>query len=446
MEQNPVMQRVAMLTAMWREAVTKYKEARVFAWVGSSSIDYRMIKGFVLFHTSEQSDLDDLFFSLNQPFAHDELTKYGARLISEMNGFITAWNGDKNLTAKTGKLAWAASVQDKETADETYFVQNINALAEALGVSGEGDVLALALLPQTVTDYTVYAQWVHNVLKAGLSENVRIMLFDTYEQKAFASLEEAYPKTFKFLYPDLDMPGAMNQILEHTKSTKKSSEERDAISFQQALLKMNEAISYGSEKNSTVYKNECLQLAVKNSWLHLEALVYFFLHSFYVSQKQLEKALQAINTAVQKTDVAVEKKLVEPGIRYQYRIAKGNLLFMNKRYPEASEAYKECLQLDRTAVDKRVLLGVYQMLGNSTRKEGFKKQAWSYFNEGWQLVQADEELLKKNAVMMFYANDMIAAAYSADVNADALLKKLNGWWGHDWQYKLSKGAHEPVLD
>jgi hypothetical protein len=447
MENNPVMQRVTMLTDLWKEAVTNNKDMRVCGWVGTSSIDYRMIKGFVMFHTSEKSNLDDVFFSLNQPFEHDKANPYGAKMIHDMEGFISAWNEDKDLTANTGKINWKPCQLKENESDEKYFIKNINRLAQVLNVSGEGDVLVLALLPQTVTDYGAFGQWISKVIMAGISEKVRIMLFDTYELKAFEEISINHPGSFMFLYPNMDMPGAMNQILESNKSKKKDQKEKDAISFQQALIKMNEAISYGNYNIVMIYKDECIQLSIRNNWPHLEALVYFFLHSYFISTKQIQQAHEAIDKAIQKADFAVKQKIVESeGIKYQYRIAKGNFLYMNKNYIEAGEIYKQCLQLSRDGVNKYILLGIYQMLGNSIRRSSTQKEAWQCFHEGWQLLRdEDESTIKNNSIIRFYAKDMMEIANFKDLNVQAYQDKMNEWWGKEWVEKLSRNEYNPVI-
>lgn len=432
-----------MLTDIWKEAVLAYKEVRVFGWVGTSSIDFRMIKGFVMYHTSEKSNLDDVFLSLNQPFQHND--NYGERLIQDLGSFTQAWNEDKELVEKTGIVNWKSGEIEENESDEGFFIRNINNLAEVLDINGEENVLAVALLPQTVTDHGLFSQWISKVIGEGISKKVRIMLFNTYEAKVFEEIPSKYPDFFIFLYPNLDIPGAMNQILENTKNTKKNPDERDAISFQQALIKMNEAISCNNDNIVLVYKNECVQLAIRNKWYHLEALVLFFLHSYFISKNQPQQALEAIDKAIQKADVAVELKIIEGvGIQYQYRIAKGNFLFMNKKFIEAGEIYKECLQLGREGVHQFVVLGVYQMLGNSIRKSGNQKEAWQFFQEGWQLLDG-EESLQNNSIIKFYAKDMMETGGNTDPKVYAYYEQFRNWWGRDWMEKLRNNEYNPVL-
>lgn len=447
MNNNPVMQRVTMLTEMWREALVANKDVRVFNWVGTSSVDYRMIRGFVMFHASEKSNLSDVFFSLNQPYEAETAAIYGEKLISDMAGFLAAWNDDEDLVEKTGRIDWMPFEKAANVSDEDYFVQNINKLATSIGVSGKPDVLAVALLPQAVSDYGAFAQFIAKCINAEISEKVRFMVFDTYEMKAFKELEEHTAEYFLSLYPDMDMPGAMNQILETAKAQKKNPEERDAVAYQQALLKMNESIGYDHQKNVEVYKVECLQIAAKNNWPHLEALVYFFLHSYFGSQNRFAEALLSIDIAIEKSDLAIEKKTTEPGaLKYQYRIAKGNLFFMHKKYQDAINMYKECLLLDHAAVDKLVLLGIYQMLGNSVKNAFTYSAAWPHFEEGWLLLKdEDDEVIKKNAVIMFYAKDMMEASSGRNENTDTYKATMDRWWGKDWMQRLNRNEYNPIL-
>jgi tetratricopeptide (TPR) repeat protein len=211
---------------------------------------------------------------------------------------------------------------------------------------------------------------------------------------------------------------------------------------------MNEAISYSNEKSLMIHKNECIQLSIKNNWPHLEALVYFFLHSFFVSQNKTKEAHEVIDKAIQKADQSVEQNIVESeGIRYQYRIAKGNLFFMNKKYVEAGDMFKQCLQLKRTNIDKHVLLGIYQMLGNSIKKSHSRKEAWNYFEEGWQLLKNENlDALKNNTIIMFYAKDMIETASGYQVNLKEYSDMMDEWWGKNWLHKLKQNQHNQFIN
>jgi hypothetical protein len=444
MENNPVKQRVQQLTEMWNEAVSNNKEARVFAWVGASSVDYKMIRGFIVYHTSEESTIEDVFLCMHHPF--EKNSEYGYRLIYELGQYITAWNNNDELIAQTGVINWTPSPQDIGESDEVYFIKNLNALADAIQIQDENNYLVIALLPQAVNTFVDLSNWLSNVLKADISEKLRLMVYDSYELSAFKTVSDAHPKRFNYLYPDLDMPGAMNQILETAKQQKKTEADREAVHFQQMLLKLTDAISKNEIKLIDQYKNQCIVIAQKYGWPHLEALVYFFMHSYYYSNNQFQKAVHAIDKSIIKADEAlITKALNTEEIRYQYRIAKGNLFYINQKFADAAEIYQDCLSLEHESTDIQLLLGIYQMLGSSKKHNGEKQAAWNIFREGWALInQNNKSLVKDNIMLMLYGKEMIETGKEIRADIESYNIQMDEWWGENWMVKVHN--YTPALN
>ena len=444
MENNPIKQRIQQLTEMWNEAVITHKDAVMYGWVGNSSVDYKMVRGFVVYHTSQESTTEDIFLCMHHPF--EDAEQYGQRIVYELGEYINAWNSNENLSSQTGTIKWKPGPVNVGQSDELYFTNNINDLANAIQIQEERNYLVVALLPQMVNSYANFSNWLVNVLRAGICSKVRLMIYDTYELNAFKSISEAHPQYFKYLYPDLDMPGAMNQVLESAKQGKKSEADREAVHFQQMLLKLTDAISKSEARLIDEYMNQCLVIAQKYSWPHMEALVYFFMHSHYYAQDDFEKSVHAIDKSIAKADEAVATRIViGEEIRYHYRIAKGNLFYMNKKFADAAEVYQSCLALDQTSMDMQVLLGIYQMLGSSKRHNGEKEAAWNCFRDGWSLVNKDDSnLMKGNIMLMLYGKDMIETGKEISVDTEPYGVEMNQWWGENWMVKLY--SYTPTLN
>src|SRR5688500_4085671 len=115
MENNAIMQRVMMLSGMWTESLTKNRDVGVFARVGASSVEFKTIKGFVMYQTSLEKTLQDTVLCLSQPF-EPEVQLYGDRITCDLLNYFREWNKDPSLTEVTGKIEWEAqSITDKGT-------------------------------------------------------------------------------------------------------------------------------------------------------------------------------------------------------------------------------------------------------------------------------------------------------------------------------------------
>ena len=436
MENNAIMQRVMMLSEMWTESLTKNPKVSVFAWVGASSVEFKTIKGFVMYQTSLEKTLQDTVLCLSQPF-EPELQLYGDRITSDLQNYFREWNKDPSLTEVTGKIEWEAQSITEKGTEAKLFAENINMLAKALKVTGRPEKLVLALFPSALTDVKAFSNWIELLMNAGISDSVRIMLYESRDSMYFKSLSKKKEEEFKYLQPDLDIAGAMNQILEETKAKKGTEEEKDMVSFQQALIKMNEAIGYSDEEDVRYYGNVCLKLAEKYEWQPQIALVHFFEYTFYASVQKVKEAHQAIDKAIAITAKAAEKeKGQHDQTQYQYYIAKGNLYFMSKEFEQAAVVYRKSLELDRTGASPLMLAGIHQMLGNSLRKYATKTEARTCFNEGWQLLSSEgDEALKENTMAMFYAKDMLSVADQEMLNTYTPI--MNQLWGNNWQNNLT---------
>lgn len=437
MDNNPIMQRVLMLSEMWASELANQPDARVFCWQCTSNVEYKTIKGFVMFQTSSEKTLEDTVLYMSH--AYEPATKnYAQSILTDMHKYFIAWNSDDDMIAQTGKIEWEPAIKKADENEAAYFLKNLSSLANALSITGDPGVLAMALFPNAISDIKEFGAYIENLIREGIPPNIRFMLYDNYDMNTFEKIAEHFPGTFKYLQPDLDIPGAMNQILEDAKNTKTSEEEKDIISYQQALIKMNEAIGYSNEKDIMFYKNNCLSICSKHKWPQQEALVYFFLQNYYASINDNEKAHKAIDKAIHITDTAYAGKQIEDNqTQYQYYIAKGNLFFIHKQFEKAADVYKKSLELDRTMANPLMLAGIHQMLGNSLRQYASKKEARSCFKTGWQLLlEEDEATLKTNAIAMFYANDMLAVA--DDEILENYAPAMDQWWGEGWQRNLRK--------
>lgn len=439
MENNPVKQRVLTLTEQWRQKVVEMPDVRMFCWIGASTVDYKMIQGFIMYHMSEESTIDDTFFCFKHPFREGGVFTYGGRIIEDMGQYIKAWNSDKELIEITGIIDWQPLKKNEKDRDEAYFVENINLLADKLAINGKDQFLAIALLPQEVENFNLYVEWLAYVIESGISSKVRLILYDNYDYKAFEGLSTQYPLAFHKLHTDLNMTGAMHQILENTKAAKTDKHERDAVSFQQLIIKITEAIGQRDEKKIDIYFKQSLELAQQHGWPHMAAMVYYFVHSWFAINNQQAEAHQALDQAIEKNDEAFDKKiLVNEDIKYHYRVAKGNLYFMNKRFVEAAQVYKACLKLNRIGVDKQLLLGVHQMLGDSLKHMGDKKNAWTFFLEGWELIRHEpEDSIRSNKLIQYYAKQMMSVAPNGEDGLGYYYELFSTYWGKNWDKNIT---------
>ncbi|MBO9728533.1 MAG: hypothetical protein J7623_07850 [Chitinophaga sp.] len=433
MQNNAIMQRVLQLSDVWSQEVKDHPDVRTFIMMGANLVEYKTIKGFVMFQVSAEKNLPDTFLLHQQPFEDNGAT-YATGLLQHLHQYFQQFNQDSKLVAEYGsKIAWENPYQEKTAVTHAEFVQALSGLAAVLQINGKNSVLVVTLFPEQVSDFDKLVEWMSLLAATKIPPTIRFLLYDNTEAELYKGLVKNNPAA-RYIKPDLDIPGAMNQILEEAKAQKTSQEEIDIIQFQQYLVKLNEAATYSSEHDLLFYKEQCCNITRRHRWLQQEAIVYFFLHNFY-AQHHKAKAIENIDKAIQLADEAVHKGLATTNQeQFHYRIAKGNLYYFDKKLSEAATVYKSALALDRTDANPMMLAGLYQMLASCQRRTESHKATTDTLVAGWELLSGmPEEELKENAMAMFYGRDML------EWN-DPELKKhepfMNRLWGNNWLHKI----------
>lgn len=439
MQENAVKQRVRLLEALWEEESRQpgRENMRLACMMGTGTVDYRMIKGFVMVQMTEEAGLPDVFICSHHPFRSPD--NYGRQLVGGMKDYIDAWN-QHALSDEHGKVDWTPE-GDEHDPDEVYFARNLNKLAESLQVSGEGkDYLVMAVMPEPDYAPSAFTKWLDAVLKAGVSGKVRLLIFDLYGSQLLETLEKGYKDIFVRLYPDLDMPGAMSQIAEQAMVTATRPEDKIIATFQKNLLELNKAIGRGDAKEMDLYRDECLRIAVKQQWPHMEAVVHFFVHGYFMATEQYERAATEIEQAIHRADAAVaEAKIEDRALGVQYRITRANMFLLREKYEEAEFAYAECIDKYQDSGDNVVLNGIHQMMGMCQRRQGKVKAARKTLADGWLLVKDDKTFVDGNAMARFYAQQMMKAGMDRVADYHEWFEDLEQRWGKRWHMQLPDG-------
>lgn len=439
MDSNPVMERMLRLSEQWRTVLTDEPALRVVCWGGSSLSEYRMIKGFIQFHMSEESTLDDIFILCGQPFNSGNASCYGKLTGEMMNEYVQAWNEDEALISQGGKIDWAYKTTDDEIKDILEFVKNINSLADYLIPEEPEDelvYLVIAILPSRLCDFEVYREWVKSLLSSEISPKVRFMLYDQLNAPLLDVLERQHISTFKYLIPDIDLQGAAHEILENTKQECKREEDKAAITFQQRLLYLSDAVAKGERHKASKWRKDTLQIAQKYQWAHLEAVVHYLMYSLYYAQDDNKSAEVEIDLALSCIKKTLEVDRQTHLVSYcQYLASKAMLFLMRKHYEKAAEVYEEGINAATELENSHLLVGLYQMHGICLRETGRSKQSWHSFVGGWKLSEETAEELLSHPMYKFYATEMLKVNVKENERRK-YIHRFEELWGKDWEKQI----------
>jgi tetratricopeptide (TPR) repeat protein len=440
MEMNPIMERVIRLSEQWKSVLTDYPDARVFCWMGNSMSEYKMIRGLVLFHMSEESTLEDIFIACHLPFDSQSAGQYGKNTLEMMDAYVRSWNKDEKLSSENGTINWTVTYDEKQN-DVFNFVSNMNQLAKSFSCDAKEKKLVVCILPQRLDDLDSFRQWITEILKSPVHPSVCYMLYDTYDSRLFGKFEKEYPLLFRYIIPDMDLYGAINQILEDKKQEESGSEAKDMISYQQLLLKLTEATGQGDEKRALSCAEQAIEKIRNYQLPHMEALIYYLLHSMYVSINNKDKAADTLDKALEFSRKAVEQEI--PGSRMtccQYLITKANTYFINKKHEKALQFYLEALSISERDCALEIRISIYQMMGTCKRIAG-DFYSLDTFVEGWKLAEKlDEQQLKAHLPLRYYALEMLKSGNSKETYQ--YQERFASLWGENWEKDIKQMEKE----
>jgi tetratricopeptide (TPR) repeat protein len=433
------MERIVRLSEQFKSTLEEHPDTRMLCWLGASASEYRMIKGFVMFHLSEESTLDDIFILCSQPFNSDTAEAYGQETCKLMKQYVDTWNGDDRLTSQTGMIAWVPEYDDKQS-DAANFAANINQLAKSFSCSEE-QKLVVALMPQRIDELKLFGKWVENVLKQPIDNTVCFMLYDSWHERLFDSLNNDYESRFIFIQPDLDLYDAVNQILENSKQANTDKQEQDIAGFQQLLIKLSLAVSRQDEKEAADCAGKAVDLARKYELHHLEALVYYFLFNLYSSLDKDRKAEEYIDRTLLHARKAVDAKTEGSALAFcQYLTAKGNTFLFKRKYGKAIPWYSEAMNLAKDCSES-LYINMCQMLGLCYRKEGNTDAAYDCLIEGWKRIETMEtDEIRKQQILCYYALELGKVLKGDEEYRYEM--RFEEIWGENWKDSLKQQHKE----
>lgn len=439
MESNPVMERMLRLSEQWRTVLTDEPALRMVCWGGSSLSEYRMIKGFILFHMSEESTLDDIFILCGQPFNSSNASCYGKLTGDLMNEYIQALNKDEAMVSQGGKIDWTYKTEDGEKEDVAEFVGNMNSLADYLIPEESEDEsvhLVIAILPSKLSDFEVYREWVRSLLSIEISFKVRFMFYDQLHAPLLDVLQKQYASTFKYLIPDIDLQGAAHEVMENAKQECKSEEDKAAILFQQCLLRLSDAVAIGERRRALKCRQEALQIAQEYQWAHLEAVVHYLMYSLYYAQDDIKPAEAEIDFAISCIKEALKADRQTHLLSYcQYLAGKAILFLMRKQYAKAAEVYNVAIGAASELENDLLLAGLHQMYGICLRETGKSGESWDSFMTGWKLYEKSGEELVAHPMYKFYAMEMLKVN-AKDDERQKYVRRFEELWGQEWEKQM----------
>lgn len=373
-ESNPIQQRMEMLAERW-EVVAKEPDVRMVRILAKEN-EKDMVDAFYSYLLGVDTDNHDIPIIFNS--IYHEGHQYAEALLLELDDMIETWNCTNKEAVEVAiqYLDWHPDMKLIDADNPAaLFVQNINALAKHLSLQ-EGTYL-VAVLRASFTEAGAVNHWLHQAIKAGIDEKVRLIVDDTTTHPFYQKLVDRNPVTVATLIPDLDMDNAMQQL------AAMGNPADPGVQYRKAFMAMIQAIESRKEKDAGKHAETCIQIAEKALptnpyWIGQVIAVNAALSNDQVGHKNFKKAIVYATHGVEAAekskelipDASIHRKFIGQAV-----MLRASLYAAAKEWIKAAEDFALAASHYVYTNDTMLAMEAFRMLGVAHHKTGNRDEA-----------------------------------------------------------------------
>lgn len=398
-EHNPIAQLISQLQQKWINEVTPHEHINLVRWLIKPD-QSKLYEGFLRLESTEHGSVPEMLLVLLTPF--NDINFHSENLIKE---WIKTFRDNKKLIEtykkQNSKFSWDVDSYDEQLTKDTK--SNNTLLAKMLSSFQkelpDNQPLILGLLPYTIEDVKAYSKWIHSIIKIGLPNNVRFMIFDHVNEHYFDNLCDKHKSTSKSLSVPLDMEGAVNKLASAGDSNDPE------VQFRHCILKMSKSVQNKNLSNLHKWGEKGMEVAQKIGQKSMLSTAHIVYASMLFSFKEYE----TIDNLLLK-GLALAKQGLEAGddtckaLLIQYYGFQASSKQLQKKFEDAANLF--CKQAD-TALDigfPQQSLNAWWMAYNVIKKrdkERYRDIVEKAYLKG---IEQDKDTLK-STTMSFIAAD-----------------------------------------
>jgi tetratricopeptide (TPR) repeat protein len=459
---NAITRRADQLQQMWRDFLQN-PIARCCYWVVEPEAA-RMMDVFYEVNAGDSPNTPDLFFRLETPF--EDITTYGSMLSAELSQAIEAERAE--LADAQMPLNWHSQHEDDPSNRAIGFLRNFFKLAHALDL--EDAVVVAYLAPKAILRREEWERWCFNATQLDLPANIRLMFVEAKGNETLLKLAKLYPKRIIILRPELDMSGAMRELMSETgNQTEKGSQ------FQKAFFELSQSIAQKDMNAMQVHAEKAIVLSRSMGYPHLEIGVLCATANGFLANNQPKIALTAYDEAFRVAQVAKDKPLIPQlpdfkadesngsifdQLTIQVLFAKGGTLlsYRSPKYADALTVYQQADMLLKDIIAQKVghskenidfekggvlllhRVEALRLTGFCLEGLGQGQKALEKYYEAVDLSEKWTLEIRQNSTLPFVGQAMMNICHNFAMKREfhAILTRLNGLLGEGWDKKLPK--------
>jgi hypothetical protein len=295
--------------------------------------------------------------------------------------------------------------------------------------------LAVALVPESVSDSAAWQNWLHSLVRSEPPSNVRFMVVDSGETPLLDELATSEPKLVQTVAPELDMMGAVRELV------REAGGFGPGVAFRRHFISLTESAAKGDLLKAKHLADTAASIAAEQAWADQQVVIHMTMGAAYLAAGKTAEALATYRKAGQAAaDAASHGHVAGPKLVVQARLCEGGALLADSRHSEAAKVY-EAAAVDAAAQkDHMVTLESWRMAAFCHEMAKETDAAWQC---GWKAIEAGsllEAQHRPNSTLPYVGQRLLVLAQDrayAD-KADDVRKRMTTLLGSGWEKMLEQ--------
>lgn len=427
MQSNPIQQRIESVCEQWEDA-KKFKSARIVR-IQCQPDEHDMVDTFYIYMIGMDTPVMDISFHFDSICR--DVNTYSMDLLKELDELISIWNNSEKEKGITHfDINWKANfnINDKKN-PALLFVANFNKLADVLDLND--NLFSVAILKSPTSQEQI--KWLKSALDAGISEKVKILIYDSIDDPAYNQFCFSNPLQTTTIALNLNMDKAMEQ------AAAMGDPKDPATPYRQAFMKMMNAMAKNKETETELHANTCLNIATKNTerdpyWTVQIIVILLMLGNDKLKYKKKSEALDYANHAVKlagETKGALDDK-AEQALSAQALMFRATLLFTNGDYVNSFKDYQTCFSIYSLQNNFHLAVESCRMAGVCANKRTEVGNAAEILCSGFKLAKKVTPPTIKSSTFAGLVDELLKTNYQNYIPNEELEEEGNRIYGSEW--------------
>lgn len=364
-----------------------------------------MVELLVQVQNESVGRIPDLFVALDAPF--ENAAVYGHALTSSL---VEQYEASRDGLDAEGIVAeWKPPAIETGESGARWFVRTCTSLRHYY----QREMLALAvyLSPGRVGNPQEWVAFLRGLLACDIPETVRITVVDDCDVPLLEELAASEKALVMSVTPELDMAGALEEIVETAPGVGSGNE------FRKLFVRLSNLAKKGDVQGATKTAVQALLIAKKEKWYHLQVAVYMVLGGMYLGKQDAEMSLKSYSNASRAAGrnasfaAATRSKDKHPAPRellVQTGFAEGSALVAMEEYPRAATHYEQLAPAARHLADGVFEVEAWRMAAYCYEMALAPAAAWRCGEQALDAGMRMKEGMRPTSTLPFAGQRMLA--------------------------------------